>query len=118
MEYFIDALRHYADFQGRIRRKAYWMFILFYLIIYVVLSVVDGMMGSMLLSGLFAIGMLVPSIAMAARRLHDTGRSGWWQLIALLPIIGGLILLIFLIQDSQQGENDYGDNPKMLAEVA
>jgi len=113
MEYFIDALKKYADFEGRATRKEYWMFILFYLILYVVLIVIDSSMESLLLSTIFSLGLLVPSISVAARRLHDTGRSGWWQLISLIPIIGTIVVIIFLVQDSHE-ENKYGPNPKAV----
>lgn len=107
MEHFLNAFKNYANFQGRATRQQYWMFILFYLIIYVVLSIVDGILGIPLLSAIFSLVLLVPSIAYAARRLHDTGRSGWWQLIALIPIIGAIVLIVFLVLPSTP-DNKYG----------
>ena len=107
MEYFTKAFNKYADFTGREGRKEYWMFILFYMIFYVVLSVIDSLIGTVLLTSIYSLVLLVPSISIAARRLHDTGRSGWWQLIALLPLIGFIVLIVFLVQDSD-GENEYG----------
>ncbi|MFT6992069.1 MAG: uncharacterized membrane protein YhaH (DUF805 family) [Paraglaciecola sp.] len=107
MDYFTDALKKYADFTGRARRKEYWMFILIYLIINIVLAV----LGLDIISMLVGLALLVPSISIAARRLHDTGRTGWWQLIALIPIVGFIILIVFLAQDGHE-TNDYGDNPK------
>ena len=112
MEYFIGALKKYADFTGRARRKEYWMFILFYLIFYIVLTVIDAAIGSYILAALFSLVLLLPTISIAARRLHDTGRSGWWQLISLIPILGGIVLLVFLVQDSHE-ENEYGESPKL-----
>ena len=112
MEYFIDALKKYADFTGRARRKEYWMFILFYLIFYIALTVIDAAIGSYALAALFSLALLLPTISIAARRLHDTGRSGWWQLISLIPILGGIVLLVFLVQDSHE-ENEYGESPKL-----
>lgn len=88
------------------------MFILFYMIFYIALSVIDSFIGSMILSSIYLLALLIPSISIATRRLHDTGRSGWWQLIALLPIIGIIILIVFLVQDSHD-ENEYGENPKL-----
>jgi len=111
MEYFIDALKKYADFTGRARRKEYWMFVLCYLIFYVVLTAIDAITGSFVLAALFSLALLLPTISIAARRLHDTGRSGWWQLISLIPILGGIVLLVFLVQDSHE-ENEYGISPK------
>jgi uncharacterized membrane protein YhaH (DUF805 family) len=107
MEYFIGALQKYADFTGRARRKEYWMFTLIYMIINIVLAV----LGFETISMLFGLALLIPSISIAARRLHDTGRSGWWQLIVLIPIIGFIALIFFLVQDSHDA-NDYGVNPK------
>lgn len=112
MDYFINALKKYADFSGRARRKEYWMFILIYMII----SVVFSIFGLDVISGLVALGLLVPSLSIAARRLHDTGRSGWWQLIVLIPLIGAIVLIIFLAQDGHD-ENSYGVNPKVAAPV-
>ncbi|UZE95479.1 DUF805 domain-containing protein [Alkalimarinus alittae] len=111
MEYFLGAFKKYADFSGRARRKEYWMYFLFYMIFYIGLAIIDGVVGTMLLAFIFSLVMLIPSISIATRRLHDTGRSGWWQLIALIPIVGAIVLIIFLVQDSH-GENSYGPNPK------
>ncbi|MEI6858412.1 MAG: DUF805 domain-containing protein [Shewanella sp.] len=107
MDYFIGALKKYADFSGRARRKEYWMFVLIYMVINVVLTVLDIYM----LSAIVSLALLVPSLSISARRLHDTGRSGWWQLIYLLPLIGLIVMIVFLVQDSHD-DNDYGVNPK------
>ncbi len=117
MNWYLEALKKYAVFSGRARRTEYWMFYLFYIIFAIVLFVIDNILGiggegGGLLSGLFVLAMLIPSIAVTFRRLHDTDRSGWWMLIGLVPLIGGIILLIFTLQDSQSGENQYGPNPK------
>ena len=112
MGYFLDAIRQFADFSGRATRKEYWMFVLFYMIIYVLLSVVDGLLGMTLLETVFAFVVLVPSISVGARRLHDTGRTGWWQLIALIPVIGAIILIVFLAQGSKES-NAYGPGPQL-----
>ena len=115
MEHFTNALKnHYADFNGRATRTQYWMFVLFYLIFYIVAGVIDSIATGGILTLVFALGMLIPCIAIAARRLHDTGRSGWWQLIALIPVIGTIVLIIFLVLDSE-GDNQYGPNPKSTA---
>lgn len=111
MEYFLDALKRYADFSGRARRKQYWMFVLFYFIFSIVVGIVDGILGTYFLGVIFGLAMLVPSLAIGARRLHDTGRSGWWQLIMLIPLIGGIVLLVFFVLDSHP-DNEYGPNPK------
>ncbi|PIP79125.1 MAG: hypothetical protein COW84_10125 [Gammaproteobacteria bacterium CG22_combo_CG10-13_8_21_14_all_40_8] len=102
MKFFLDALNKYADFTGKTNRQQYWIFILFYIIIYIGLLVVDNVLGTYLLSLIFALGMLVPSISIATRRLHDTNRSGWWQLIALVPLVGIVVLMVFLAQESKE----------------
>jgi len=116
-EWYLGVLRKYAVFDGRARRKEYWTFFLVNFIIAVVMGFMAGILWSIL--GLvvnialwvYALAIIVPSIAVAVRRLHDTGRSGWWVLIGFIPIIG-LVLIVFLIQDSAPGENEYGPNPK------
>ncbi len=107
MDYFIGALKKYADFTGRARRKEFWMFVLIYMIINIILAV----LGLGIISAIVALALLVPSISIGARRLHDTGRSGWWQLIYLIPLIGLIVMIVFLAQDSHD-DNDYGVNPK------
>ncbi len=116
MNWFLEALKKYAVFSGRARRKEYWFFVLFYLIIYIVLLLIDsavlGSEGIGLLATLFSLAMLLPALGVAVRRLHDTGRSGWWILIGFIPLIGVIVLLVFYLQDSQPGDNEYGPNPK------
>lgn len=113
MEYFLGAYKKYADFTGRARRKEFWMFVLFYFIVSIVLGIVDSIIGFQLLGLLFSLGSLIPSLAIGARRLHDTGRSGWWQLLYLIPLIGLIIMIVFLVQDSHP-DNEYGPNPKAI----
>lgn len=107
MEYFTDALKKYAEFSGRATRQQYWMYILFYIIIYIACIVVDSVIGTFIFSTVLSLGLLIPSISIATRRLHDTGRTGWWQLIALIPLIGAIVLLVFLVQSSHP-DNEYG----------
>ena len=111
MEYFTDALKKYADFTGRASRKQYWMFALIYIIIYIALGLVDAFLGSVWLASIFSLILIVPSISITTRRLHDTSRSGWWQLIYLIPLIGLIVMLVFLCQDSHE-DNEYGISPK------
>ena len=120
MNWFMEALRNkYATFEGRARRKEYWNYVLFYCLALIALLLVDGVFGTLneeagigLLSGLFALGTLVPSLAVTVRRLHDTDRSGWWVLIGFIPIAGDIVLIVFAVQDSQPGANRFGPNPK------
>lgn len=125
MNWYLQALKQYTVFTGRARRKEYWMFVLFNIIISAALSIVDYFTGTYnsayscgLLSGIYALAVLIPGIAVTMRRLHDTGRSGWWILIALVPIIGGIWLLVLMVLDSQPGENQYGPYPKTDQPVA
>ena len=113
MHWYLDVLRKYAVFSGRARRMEYWMFVLINLIIALVLGAIEGLLGiQAVLGGLYSLAVLLPSLAVAVRRLHDTTRSGWWILINLIPLIGWIIFIIFAVQDSQPGPNQYGPNPK------
>jgi uncharacterized membrane protein YhaH (DUF805 family) len=105
MHWLLDPLQsHYADFDGRIGRQEFWMYILFVFGINIVLGILPlGM-----LSTIISLGFLVPNIAMGARRLHDTGRSGWLQLIAIIPIIGWIVLIVWLAEDTKPADNEYG----------
>ncbi len=111
MDYLTDALKKYADFTGRATRKQYWMFVLFYAIIYAVLAVIDVLLGTLFLAVVYSLVFLIPNISIAARRLHDTGRTGWWQLIGIVPVIGLIVLIFFLVQESQD-DNEYGPRPE------
>lgn len=119
MNWYIKVLKNYAVFSGRAQRAEYWWFVLFNIIISIVLGVVDGATGTFspesgvgLLGGIYSLAVLLPGLGVSIRRLHDTGRTGWWLLIALIPIIGLLVVLVFMIFDSEPGENQYGPNPK------
>ena len=113
MNWYLGCWKKYAEFSGRARRKEFWMFVLFNFLASVAIGIVDGILGTNgALGGLYSLAVLIPSLAVAARRLHDTDRSGWWQLIALIPLIGFIILLVFLCSDSKPGENRFGANPK------
>lgn len=113
MEYFLGPIKKYVEFQGRAGRKEYWMFVLCYVIVSIIASIIDSIIGISLLSTVLALGLLLPSLALGARRLHDTGRSGWWQLIAIVPLIGAIILIIFFVQASHE-ENEYGPKPEPM----
>ncbi len=119
MSWFIEALRKYAVFSGRSRRKEYWFFVLFVVVISTVLTIIDGLIGAYdrstgvgLLSAIFSLAILIPSISVSVRRLHDIDRTGWWVLISLVPLVGWIVLLVFHVQDSTPGTNRYGPNPK------
>ncbi len=123
MIWYLIALKKYAVFSGRSSRMEYWYFVLFNALISIVLMVADVMIGTFdsetgfgLLNGIYTLAILIPSLAVSVRRLHDTDRSGWWLLIGFIPLIGTIVLIVFWAQDSQPGENQYGSNPKDAAE--
>ena len=115
-------MKQYADFSGRARRKEFWMFVLFSAIIVFALMLVIMALnatGSSILSVIgfvlycvYALAVIVPSLAVGVRRLHDIGKSGWYFFITLIPLVGGIILLIWWCKNSQPGENKWGANPK------
>jgi uncharacterized membrane protein YhaH (DUF805 family) len=122
MNWYLKVLSKYAVFGGRARRKEYWYFCLFNILISIVLAIIDRVAGTFiasgrigLLAGLYMLAVLIPGLAVTIRRLHDTNHSGWWLLIALVPVIGAVVLLLFLVRDSQPSENRYGPNPKAVA---
>jgi uncharacterized membrane protein YhaH (DUF805 family) len=119
MSWYLEVLKNYAVFSGRARRMEYWMFVLFNIIILIVLALIDYLTGTFspragvgLLGGLYSLAVLIPSLAVTVRRLHDIGRTGWWILIGLIPVIGNIVLLIFMVLDSEPGANEYGPNQK------
>lgn len=114
MNWYIGVLKQYAVFSGRARRTEYWMFTLINILIMIGLSIIESVLGisSGLFSTIYSLGVLLPSLGVSVRRLHDTNRSGWWILLALIPLIGAIVLIIFMVQDSTPGENQFGSNPK------
>ena len=122
MNWYLHVLKNYATFSGRARRKEYWMFFLISALISIVLTLLDILLGTYsveyeagLFSGLYSLLILIPSIAVVVRRLHDSDRSGWWILISLIPLIGVIVLFVFTCLDSQPGTNRFGANPKEAA---
>ena len=132
MEWMLMPLRRYADFSGRSRRKEYWMFTLFILLVYAVLGTLIAMGGvfssmgdpgatpqigvlgwlGIGLLGIFALGIFIPALAVIVRRLHDQDKSGWFILLQFIPYIGGIILLVFMCIEGTKGENRFGPDPK------
>ncbi|MFJ8860946.1 DUF805 domain-containing protein [Streptomyces sp. NPDC102451] len=113
MNWYLAVLKNYAGFSGRARRKEYWMFALFNFIAAVVLGAIGLAIDSQVPYYIYLLAVLIPSLAVAVRRLHDTGRSGWWILIAFVPLVGGIILLVFLCLEGAHEANEYGANPKL-----
>jgi uncharacterized membrane protein YhaH (DUF805 family) len=119
VSWYLEALKKYAVFSGRARRAEYWYFVLFNIIVAVVLSLIDTLLGTFnfmqgvgLLSGLYALAVLIPTLAVTVRRLHDIDRTGWWIFINLIPLIGFIVLLVFAVTEGTPGSNRYGPNPK------
>ena len=121
MEWMLMPLHRYADFSGRSRRKEYWMFFLLCIAVSVAISIVGsigaGTGGDMnflgsLLMGLFFLAIIVPSIAVQVRRFHDQDKSGWFVLLNFIPLIGGLIVFVFMLLEGTRGPNQYGPDPK------
>jgi uncharacterized membrane protein YhaH (DUF805 family) len=122
MQWYIDVLKKYAVFNGRARRKEYWMFVLFNVIVSIILSILDKILGldfgsgssssSGWLSTIYSLAVLLPTIGVAIRRMHDTGRSGWWILINLIPCIGWIWFIVLAAQEGNAGDNQYGPDPK------
>ncbi len=119
MNWYLKVLKKYAVFEGRAQRAEYWYFILFTILISIVLAFIDMGTGTFnqetgfgVISGIYSLAVLIPTIAVGVRRLHDTNRTGWWILIGLIPLIGFIVLLVFFVMDSDPSANEYGENPK------
>ncbi len=125
MNWYLAVLKKYVVFEGRARRKEYWIFFLVNLIATFILAVIDGATGTFdaeaglgLLGTIYALAVLLPSLAVAVRRLHDTDRSGWWLLLIFLPIIGFIVLLVFMVLQGTPGHNRFGEDPLTLPDPA
>lgn len=122
MKWYLKCLKQYAVFSGRARRKEYWMFVLFNAIFVFLLMFLDKMLGLNyymqygVLYTIYAVAVLIPGLAVNVRRLHDINRSGWWVLLSFVPIVGGIVLLIWACTEGTHGTNDYGEDPKTIAE--
>ena len=102
---------HYTKFDGRASRPAFWWWVLFSILVGVAASIIGAAIGFRALLYIVDLALLLPNLSVGIRRLHDTNRSGWWILIGIVPIIGFIVLLIFYLQDSDAGDNQYGPNP-------
>lgn len=125
-EYFLDVIKnHYIDFEGRARRKQYWMYTLYNIIInfgIILIAVIlflatkaDAIISiASIIIRIIGLALLLPSLGLTVRRLHDIGKSPWWILITFIPLVGSIIFLVFLCTDSERGTNEYGPNPKSI----
>lgn len=119
MNWYKKVLSQFADFKGRARRQEYWMFVLVNILFIIAAGIIDRVTGLANETtgigpfySLYVLAVFIPSIAVAIRRLHDTGRSGWWLALVLIPIIGGVWLLYLMALEGQRGDNQYGPDPK------
>lgn len=120
MEYYIGVLKKYAVFSGRAGRREYWLFVLWNTLIFLALYLLTVLLVHLVvldrilavITVLYVLAVIIPSIAVAVRRLHDSNHRGWWFLIDLIPGAGGIVLLIFMVIDGTPGENRFGPDPK------
>ncbi|WP_368540763.1 DUF805 domain-containing protein [Enterobacter soli] len=120
MNWYFEVLRNYVVFAGRARRKEYWMFTLVSSIISIVFIFADLMLGLGEFAGgilftIYSLLVMLPTVAVTFRRLHDTERSAWWLLLGLIPLVGSLVLLVFMCSDGTPGDNRFGPDPKRNA---
>jgi uncharacterized membrane protein YhaH (DUF805 family) len=127
MQWYLKALKQYADFHGRARRTEFWMFVLVNVVISIILGIIDTATGTAnafasggmasyspgILGSIYGLAVLIPSIAVTVRRLHDTDRSGWWFFIQLIPVVGGIVILVFACLEGTRGPNRFGADPKL-----
>lgn len=125
MNWYFAVLKKYAGFSGRARRKEYWMFILIHVITIIALAAIDRAVFPgrgltlippydypQMITSIYYVATLLPTLAVVVRRLHDTGRSGFWCFVALVPLVGAIVLVIFLVNNGVAGRNQYGADPK------
>ena len=122
MNWYLSVIKQYMTFHGRARRKEYWFYILFSVLISFGLSVIDLALGTFyydrnigLLSGAYGLFVFLPTLAVTVRRLHDTNRSGWWALVGFVPILGPIVLFVFMLFDGTPSANRFGENPKKIS---
>ncbi|MFC0623491.1 DUF805 domain-containing protein [Kribbella deserti] len=125
MRWYVEVIKKYAIFSGRARRREFWMFTLVDIVISFVIVGADELIGTEyalgtdevfgggLLVTLYGLAVLVPTITVTFRRLHDVDRTGWWILLALVPVLGWIVLLVFMVTNGTPGNNRYGPDPKL-----
>jgi len=121
MNSYLTVLKKYAVFNGRARRKEYWMFVLFNMIFAIVAMIIDNVAGLTIeplpygfIYVIYMLAVILPALAVLVRRLHDIGKSGLWLFIAFIPLVGGIWLIVLMCQDSKEVSNQYGENPKQV----
>ncbi|WP_405977612.1 DUF805 domain-containing protein [Streptomyces sp. NBC_00158] len=115
MHYYVDVIKRYADFSGRARRQEYWMFVLCSIPIMLVAIALDFALGSYpVIFYIYNLAVFLPTLGLSVRRLHDTGRSGWWYLIGFIPFVGWIGIIVLMALEGDAGPNEYGANPKQV----
>lgn len=118
MHWYISVLKNFGNFNGRARRKEYWMFVLFNFLITLAISLMELALPSMVyLRVIYGLAVIIPGLSLSIRRLHDIGKSGWYNLVAFIPLIGAIWLLILTCTEGDSGSNQYGPNPKIEKEA-
>ena len=113
MNYYLDCLKtKYCCFTGRARRKEYWLFTLVNFVVTFLLGIIDQKLTGGWLQLVYGLAVLLPGLGVSVRRLHDIGKSGWWLLLGFVPIVGPIVLLVFMCMDGKPGTNEFGPNPK------
>ena len=102
---------NYVNFAGRAIRSEYWYWVLFVIVVSIVASIIDAVLGTTLFNPIFSLAVLLPSIAVGVRRLHDLDRSGWWLLLGLIPLIGAIVLIVWFVGRGTPGANRFGPDP-------
>lgn len=115
MNWYLKVMGNYLNVEGRARRTEYWMFVLVYIGMAIVASIIDAMLGISILSGLVVLVHVIPTITVGVRRLHDINRNGWWLLVSLVPLIGWIIALYWAVKEGDAASNAYGHSPKTEA---
>jgi uncharacterized membrane protein YhaH (DUF805 family) len=118
INYYTGVLKNYVGFEGRARRAEFWQFVLVNFVISVALDVVGLVTKLTILAAIYGLAVFLPGLAATVRRLHDTSKSGWWILIAFVPVVGIIALIVLLCLDSTPGPNAHGPNPKGVGNVA
>lgn len=113
----ISAFNNFLNFEGRASRPEYWWFALFYLSVYIVAIIIDSVLGMGIVALLVSLALLCPGLSVATRRLHDINKSGWWQLLYLIPLVGLAVMIYFLVQKGEEGANRFGPPPRASEEI-
>jgi uncharacterized membrane protein YhaH (DUF805 family) len=109
IEAFQRGIQNYVNFEGRANRPEFWWWVLAVFVINIVTSIIDRIIGNLIVSSLVSLALLLPGLAISVRRLHDTNRSGWWLLLVLIPIVGWIVLIVFYVQEGTPGANNHGE---------